>query len=73
MTSDDALWCVLHDNAAEDCAHIKHGEKHSCGFVEDTFACKIRHIQINTGAANSNRSRWDRAAELHQNTFNRNV
>lgn len=38
---------------------------HSCGYVEDTFACKIRHIQINTGAANSNVSRWDRAAELH--------
>jgi hypothetical protein len=22
-----------------------------CGYPEDSFACKIRHIQINTGAA----------------------
>lgn len=26
-------------------------EKHSCGYEEGTFACKIRHLQINTGAA----------------------
>lgn len=38
---------------------------HDCGYVEDTFACKIRHIQINTGDANSKRSRWDQAADRH--------
>jgi hypothetical protein len=26
-------------------------ERHDCGYFEGTFACKIRHIQINTGAA----------------------
>ena len=37
---------------------IRHGHTgrqlelvHSCGYPEDTFACKIRHLQINTGAA----------------------
>lgn len=24
---------------------------HSCGYPEDSFACRIRHIQMNTGAA----------------------
>ena len=26
-------------------------EKCSCGYEDGTFACKIRHIQINSGAA----------------------
>lgn len=26
-----------------------------CGKEEDSFACRIRHIQINTGACNSKR------------------
>ena len=26
-------------------------ELHDCGWPEDSFACKIRHLQINTGAA----------------------
>ena len=26
-------------------------ELHTCGWPEDSFACKIRHLQINTGAA----------------------
>lgn len=30
-------------------------EKHDCGYVEDTFACRIRHQQFNTG--NLKRSR----------------
>ena len=25
--------------------------KHDCGFVEGTFACRIRHIHLTTGAA----------------------
>jgi hypothetical protein len=25
--------------------------RHSCGYEEDSFACKIRHLQINTGVA----------------------
>lgn len=24
---------------------------HSCGYPEDSFSCRIRHIQMNTGAA----------------------
>lgn len=28
-------------------------QKHSCGYPEGTFACKIRHLQINTGDAKS--------------------
>lgn len=28
-------------------------ELHSCGYPEDTFACKIRHLHINTGDAKS--------------------
>lgn len=24
-------------------------EKHSCGYEEDSFACRIRHVQVNTG------------------------
>lgn len=40
-------------------------KKHDCGYPEDSFACKIRHIQINTGDANSKRSRWDQAADRH--------
>lgn len=24
---------------------------HECGYFEGTFACKIRHIHLNTGAA----------------------
>jgi hypothetical protein len=34
-------------------------EPHSCGWPEDTFACKIRHLQINTGAAKSGGARPD--------------
>lgn len=30
--------------------HPEH-ELHDCGYPVGTFACKIRHIQINTGAA----------------------
>jgi hypothetical protein len=53
-------------------------ELHSCGYVEDTFACKIRHIQINTGDAKaagtgSKVSRWDRARDLHENHFNQGI
>lgn len=25
-------------------------ELHDCGYREDTFACRIRHIHMNTGA-----------------------
>lgn len=48
-------------------------ELHSCGYEEDSFACKIRHIQINTGDAkadSSKISRWDRARDVHENKFN---
>lgn len=24
---------------------------HTCGYQEGTFACKIRHLQLNTGSA----------------------
>lgn len=27
---------------------------HDCGYPEDTFACKIRHIHMNTGVAKAN-------------------
>jgi hypothetical protein len=38
--------------------HIgKASEVHSCGYPEDTFACKIRHLQINTGAAKADESK----------------
>lgn len=30
-------------------------ETHSCGYLEGSFACKIRHININAGAARSNK------------------
>jgi hypothetical protein len=30
---------------------------HSCGYPEDTFACKIRHLHINSGAAKSDESK----------------
>ena len=26
-------------------------ELHTCGYPEDSYACKIRHIAMNTGAA----------------------
>jgi hypothetical protein len=26
-------------------------ELHDCGYPDGSFACKIRHVQINTGAA----------------------
>lgn len=29
---------------------------HDCGYPEDSFACKIRHIQINTGDAKAGRT-----------------
>lgn len=29
----------------------KEPELHFCGYPDDSFACKIRHLQINTGAA----------------------
>lgn len=48
-------------------------ELHDCGYPEDSFACKIRHIQINTGDAKANPksgSRWDRAQGLHHDHFN---
>ncbi len=44
-------------------------ELHSCGYIEDTFACRIRHMHMNTGAANSNPDRWARAAEQHNKHF----
>ena len=25
--------------------------RHECGYIEGTFACKIRHVQMNTGFA----------------------
>lgn len=28
---------------------------HSCGWPEDSFACKVRHIALHTGAANMKR------------------
>lgn len=49
---------------------------HSCGYEEDSFACKIRHIQINTGDAKSDSSkisRWDRARDLHEDKFNQGI
>jgi hypothetical protein len=30
-------------------------ELHSCGYPEDSFACKIRHLSINTGDAKAGR------------------
>jgi hypothetical protein len=50
--------------------------KHTCGYEEDSFACKIRHIQINTGVAKANKddgNRWDRARDLHQDKFNQGI
>jgi hypothetical protein len=38
-------------------------ELHSCGYPEDTFACKIRHLQINTGAAKAAGPARPRAGE----------
>lgn len=26
-------------------------DPHSCGYLEDSFACRIRHVSINTGWA----------------------
>jgi hypothetical protein len=54
---------------------IKHpDEVHTCGFPEDSFACKIRHLQVNSGVAKANASptdgsRWQRAADVHNNKF----
>lgn len=30
-------------------------ELHTCGYPEDSFACKIRHISMNTGDAKAAR------------------
>jgi hypothetical protein len=35
----------------EELAEALGHELHSCGYPEGTFACKIRHLQLNTGAA----------------------
>lgn len=44
---------------------------HSCGWPEDSFACKIRHLQINTGDAKAAApDRWRRANDLHNDKFN---
>ena len=55
----------------------KSDELHTCGYVEDSFACKIRHLQINTGDAKAQQpksgSRWDRARDLHQDHFNQGL
>ena len=32
---------------------------HTCGWPEDSFACKIRHLQINTGDAKADRERYE--------------
>lgn len=52
-------------------------ELHDCGYPEDSFACKIRHIQINTGDAKAHKdgsgNRWDRARDLHQDKFNQGI
>ena len=28
---------------------------HSCGYIDGSFACRIRHVQMNTGAAKAAR------------------
>jgi hypothetical protein len=33
-------------------------DDHSCGYPEDSFACRIRHIQMNTGDAKAARDKW---------------
>jgi hypothetical protein len=48
---------------------IRHGherQKHSCGYVEGTFACKIRHLQINTGAAKSDETKLVPTRGVHE-------
>lgn len=47
---------------------------HDCGYAEDSFACKIRHLSINSGTAKANQSptdgsRWQRAADVHNKKF----
>lgn len=79
MTSknaEDCPKCSLRDDLEYpwicDCTE----QLHSCGYTEDSFACKIRHIQINTGDAKadpSKISRWDRARDLHQDKFNQGI
>lgn len=79
MTSKNAEDCVKCSNRDDleypwicDCVE----ELHDCGYVEDSFACKIRHIQINTGDAKADStkiSRWDRARDLHENHFNQGI
>jgi hypothetical protein len=32
--------------------------EHSCGYPEGTFACKIRHLSINTGDAKAAKDKW---------------
>lgn len=40
---------VQHWPSCDGVDHVKC--KCECGYTPDSFACKIRHIQINTGAA----------------------
>lgn len=41
---------VREDRAAAKLRAID-AQRHECGYFEDTFACKIRHVQMNSGVA----------------------
>lgn len=36
---------------------VEEQDLHTCGYPEDSFACKIRHISLQTGAASMGRIR----------------
>ena len=40
-------------------------ELHDCGWPEDSFACKIRHLQINTGAAKAGKTTAGAGKQQH--------
>ena len=40
--------------------------RHSCGYVEGTFACKIRHLQINTGVAKADEDKLVPTRGVHE-------
>lgn len=37
------------------CLAARHARVHVCGYEEGSFACRIRHVHLNTGAAKAAR------------------
>lgn len=53
MSDDDWLECAVDP----DDPWAETPEMHSCGYPDGSFACKIRHVAINTGNLKRDRER----------------